>query len=142
MSDTVHHLDEHGRVSIKPRPDWANDPDLALSKEAVEKFNDTDLAIPPRMKFGAETFDADIVTRGEGDLIYHFHGIKHDDFKQLLADVVESHFGDTDDFKVDYVPELKAYGLLAKGVRKNPMFNLKFYTEDFLWLLDGVLKEA
>lgn len=142
MTDNVMYLDKNRQISKQPRPEWANDPKLQLTKDAITKFEETPLEIPPRLKFEGNILDADIVPRGDGDLIYHFSNIKHPDFKKILAEVVEQHFGATDDFRIDFVPELQAWGLLAKNVRKKPLFNLMFYTEDFLWLLDAVLKEA
>jgi hypothetical protein len=113
-----------------------------LSEDDVEKFNNVSLAVPPRMEFEGVTLKADIVTRGEGDVIYHFHEIRRKDFRDILAEVVESHFGNTEPFKFDDCPELpQTCGLLAKGVRSNPLFNIKFYVEDFLWLLDGTMVE-
>jgi hypothetical protein len=135
--------DRAGRTAKIQKPAWANDPRNMLSPEDVEAFQDADLAIPPRMMFEGDVLRADIVTRGDGDLIYHFYEVNHDDFRTLLAEVVESHFGSTDSFRVDQVIEMPGtWGLLAKGVRSLPLFNLKFYTEDFLWLLDKVLKET
>lgn len=141
--EQVLYKDKSGRMAKVPRPEWANDPRNMLSKEDAEEFSKASLVIPPRMEFEGDILRADVVPRGEGDLIFHFHEIKHSDFSTLLAEVVESHFGSTDAFRIDRVIEIPGtWGLLAKGVRANPMFNLKFYTEDFLWLLDRVLQET
>jgi hypothetical protein len=133
--------DEHGRLSKIRRPDWANDPSLALSSEAVENFANSGLGVPPRMIWQG-SLKADVVLRGDGDIIYHFHEIKYQDFRKLLAEVVESHFGSTDAFKLDEVYEIPGtWGLLAKGVRTNPLFNFDFYTTEFLGLLESTLEE-
>jgi hypothetical protein len=144
--DQMLYQDKSGHRKKIDRPEWANNPDNMLSKEDAEVFNNANLTIPPRMEFEGNTLRADVVTRAQpdrGDLIFHFHGVDHPDFQTLLAEVVEAHFGTTDAFRVDRVIELPGtWGLLAKGARSRPMFNLKFYTEDFLWLLDRVLQEA
>jgi hypothetical protein len=140
--DKVLAKDRNGKISTEKRPNWASDPKLVLSKEDVEKFNKAELGIPPRLQFEGKVLKADIVFRKDSDIIFHFQGIRNKDFRQILAEVLDAHFGSTDAFKFDPVPELPdTFGLLAKGVRLNPLFSLKFYVEDFLWLLDRTLVE-
>jgi hypothetical protein len=143
MSDEVLYQSEPGAPrKVIRKPDWANDPKLALTEKDVEKFNSTEFSMPERMEFSGNVLkEATIVLRGEGDIIYQFFGVKHPDFKGFLAEVVDEHFGSTDDFRVDYIQELKSWSLLAKDVRTRPLFNFKHYTEDFMWLLDAALEE-
>lgn len=137
-----------GRLEVGPRPEWANDPKNMLSVEDVEKFNEASLAIPPRMEYRGRNFFADIVTRGESDLIYHFQ-TETPEFPDILAEVVDVHFGGTDRHRLDAPPELmdpkrprlRYYGLLGKGVRLGPMFNRDHHTSTFLELLDDSIDE-
>lgn len=139
----VLYKDKSGQVFRKARPDWASDPNLVLSPEDVESFNNAQLGVFPRMQFEGTKLQADVVLRGRGDVIFHFHDVRRSDFRDLLAEVVEEHFGTTDSFYFDDVPELeKTFGLLAKGVRNHPLYNQKHFIEDFLHLLDAVLIEA
>ena len=133
--------DEHGRQEVTRRPVWANDDKLVMSDDDVELFNNTEFSLPEHLEFrGAVLEDVMIVFRGEGDIIFHFPKIRHKDFKNLLSAVVESHFNTMDPFRVDHIPEMKLWSMLAKNVRTNPLFNMKHYVEDFLWLLDGTLE--
>lgn len=119
------------------RPAWADSsPDY--SKEDIGLGG----MLPPKMGYDGRNFAASIILRGDEDVIYQFE-VKHSDFRTLLAAVIENHFGDTEGFKFDTIPEIpNAFGLLAKGVRSKPFFNGKHYTEDFLALLDDVLDET
>jgi len=138
----VIYKDEHGMQAVTKRPAWANDDKLILSDDDIAVFNNTEFAVPDHLGFeGVKLKEVLIVFRGEGDVIYHFPKIRHKDFKNLLSAVVESHFGSVDSFKVDYVRDMGLWSLLAKNVRTNPLFDMKHYTEDFLWLLDGTLEE-
>lgn len=120
------------------RPTWAKD------APAYDKKDDISLGemLPPSLAYGGRNFYCDIVLRGDEDVIYQFQ-TKYGDFRKLLAEVVESHFGDTANFKFDTIPEIpNAYGLLAKSVRAKPFFSAKHYTEGFLDFLDDVLDET
>ena len=67
--------------------------DLERSKPGHEvAFN-----VPPRMEYQGEYFRAEIVHKAP-DLIYQFFQVRHPDFRSLLAEVVESHFGNTQAF--------------------------------------------
>jgi len=129
-------------LTKKRKPDWAFDPALMLSKEDVEKFNSTEFSTAPRFGYDGKNFEAVIVYRGDGDIIYQLFKVRHGDFRQLLAEVVEAHFSSTDDFAVDFMKEVLSWGLIARGVRTRPLFNEQHYTGKFLDLLDQVLEEA
>ena len=130
--------------SVSPRPDWAYDERLVMSKADVEKFGNTDLAGWPRLEFEPEHFKgAAVILRPPGDIIYQFFGVslpKGHEFQELLAETVDSHFGSTDDFRVDYVEEVGAWGLLAKAVRDRPLYNEDHYILQFLRLVDAAIE--
>jgi hypothetical protein len=116
-------------------PDFMEDPDCSKPGHEVA-FN-----VPPRMMYQGRNFKADIVSSGD-DLIYQFFRVKHSDFRKLLAEIIESHFGNTNSFSAATVPELKSLGVRAKGVTSNPFFNLEHYTSGFLDLVDNCLSEV
>jgi len=95
----------------------------------------------PRAGFRGENFRAEIVAKGD-DLIYQFFDVRNDDFRNLLAEVIEAHFGSTDKFSASYIPEVKSMGVHANGVVGSPFFNYDHYTKDFLELVDTVLGEV
>ena len=115
-------------------PDFMQDPDRSKPGHEVA-FN-----IPPRMEYEGENFRAEIVHKGD-DLIYQFFRVRHPDFRSLLAEVIESHFGSTNAFTAASVPELKSLGVRAKGVTDNTFFNLDHFTSSFLGLVDSCLGE-
>lgn len=83
-----------------------------------------------------------IAKDGKGlDNIFQFFSIKVKDFPQILAEVIEDYFGDTSKYALEYVPELKMYGLLAKDQRDNPLYSKKFHIHGFLTFLDNTIKE-
>ncbi len=116
-------------------PDFMQDPEVSKPGHEVS-FN-----LPPRMVYEGKNFKAEIVSRGD-DLIYQFFRVRHTDFRRLLAEIIEEHFGNTTSFSAATVPELKSLGVLAKGVTNNPFFNLDHYTSGFLGLVDDCLSEV
>ena len=116
-------------------PKFMQDPEVSSSGHEVG-------FVPhPRAEYRGENFKAEIVSKGD-DLIYQFFGVKHDDFRNLLSEIIESHFGSTDKFSAAYVPELKSLGVRAKGVAGSSFFNYDHYTSGFLGLVDRVLSEV
>jgi hypothetical protein len=97
--------------------------------------------VPPRMTYKGDHCKVEIVRKGD-DLIYQFFRVKHPDFRSFLAEIIESHFGNTNVFSAATVPELKSLGVRAKGVLNSPLFNFNHYTSDFLNLVDSCLGEA
>ena len=95
----------------------------------------------PRAEYKGQNFHADIVARDE-DLIYQFFNVKAADFRTILAEVIEAHFGSTDKFSASYIPEVKSLGVRAQGVAGSPFFNYDHYTTEFLDLVDTVLGEV
>jgi hypothetical protein len=93
------------------------------------------------MIYEGQNFKAEIVSRGD-DLIYQFFRVRHKDFRGLLAEIIEAHFGNTNSFSAATVPELKSLGVHARGVTNNPFFNLDHFTSAFLGLVDDCLGES
>ena len=116
-------------------PDFMQDPDRSKSGHEVA-FN-----LPPRAMYEGRNFRAEIVSKGD-DLIYQFFRVKHSDFRNFLAEIIESHFGNTDSFSAASVPELKSLGVRAKRVADSPFFSYRHYTSDFLGLVDSCLEEV
>jgi hypothetical protein len=83
------------------------------------------------------------VVHGKGtDNIFQFFEVRHKDFDNLLAEVIEDYFGATESFALDYIADIDSYALLAKNLRDNPMFNVKYHVEGFLDILAGTIREA
>ena len=96
---------------------------------------------PERIMFDGQTFRAEIVNGVKDDLIFQFFDIKLKDFATILAEVIEAHYNSTDRFAVEYVKELDSFALLAKDIKTNPMFDIEFHVEQFLFLLDKTIEE-
>lgn len=107
-------------------PDWSTGFSLAVPEnETIEKDNFTCL-----------------VVAGKGlDNIFQFFNVTVNDFEELVAEVIDDHFGYTEGFAIEYVPELKMYGLLAKDLRDNPMYSKDFHIYHFLDLLSNTITE-
>ena len=99
------------------------------------------ISVPPRAEYRGKKFRAEIIRKGD-DLIYQFFKVRHSDFQTLLAEIIEVHFGKTDDFSAAHVPELESLAIRAKGVCGSPFFNYLHYTEKFLGLVDRCLQES
>ena len=83
-----------------------------------------------------------IVVDGKGDdLIFQFFNVKIDDFEEVIAEVIEEHFGNTNGFAIEYVSELKMYGLLYKDAKDTPLFSRDFHVHAFLDILDSTITE-
>jgi hypothetical protein len=106
-----------------------------------EAGHEVKIATPPRAEFRGDNFRAQIVSK-DSDLIYQFFGVLHADFRNFLAEIIESHFGSTDAFSAEYIPEVQSLGVRAKGVTELPFFNYDHYTVDFLGLVDRCLQES
>ena len=90
--------------------------------------------------YGPASFNGHISTTYT--LIYQFFKVNHADFRNFLAEIVETHFGNTSAFSAATVPELKSLGVRAKKVVDAPLFDYKHYTSDFLGLVDSCLEEC
>jgi hypothetical protein len=112
---------------------------LQQFNKELKKASQLSITPPETSEFQGKRLNARVVRKGS-DLIFQFFLPKFPaDFPTLLAEIVESHFGDTDDFKLDNVPELSSYALLAKGILDRPTVRVDYVTTDFLNLLDEVL---
>ena len=113
-------------------PEFMQDPARSEAGHEV-KFD-----VPPRALYRGKNFRAEIVHKGE-DLIYQFFDVKHADFRTLLAEIIEAHFGSTRAFSAAYTPEVESLGVRAKGVTAEPFFNYGHFTSGFLGLVDRCL---
>jgi len=96
----------------------------------------------PPVPIEGQNLRADLVRRNS-DVILHLYPHRSvPDFERLVAEVVESHFGTTEGFCLDRVPELRSWALLMYRVADKPLFRPEFYVEQFLELLDAVLSEV
>lgn len=116
-------------------PDFMKDPNRSKAGHEVG------IATPPRAEYRGKNFRAQIVSK-DGDLIFQFFGVQHGDFRNFLAEIIEEHFGSTDAFSAEYVPEVQSLGVRAKGVTESPFFNYDHYTVDFLGLVDRCLEAS
>ena len=94
-----------------------------------------------RLEFQGKQFRTEIVNGKGMDTIFQFFDVRHTDFPQIIAEVVDDFHGRTDGFALDYVPELDSYAFLAKDLRAHPMFSVAFHIEKFLHLLDNTITE-
>jgi len=115
-------------------PAFMEDPDKSVQGHEVN------IVPHPRAEYRGNNFRVEIVAKGD-DLIYQFFDVKKPDFRDFLAEIIESHFGGTTQFSAAYVPEVESLGVLAKGVVGSPFFNYDHYTVGFLNLVDVCLGE-
>lgn len=107
-----------------------------MTPDWTENFT---LSIPENEDIEKDNFSC-IVIHGKGyDNIFQFFNVKTDDFEEIIAEVIEDHFGDTSDFAIEFVDEMDMFGLLAKDLRDNPMFSKEFHVHEFLDLLDSTI---
>ena len=105
----------------------------------IEKQITHKLEVPEHEEVKKDTFQC-LVVAGKGqDLIFQFFGVKAIEFPNIIAEVIEDHFGDTNNFAIEYVRELDMYGLLAKNIKQNPLFSREFHIIRFLDLLDKTI---
>lgn len=99
------------------------------------------LEIPRHEEIQRDNFQC-IVVDGKGDdLIFQFFEVTIKPFSDIVAEVIEDHFGSTDKFAIEYVAELKMYGLLAKDLKSNPLFSKETHIVKFLDLVDKTITE-
>jgi len=122
------------------KPQWA-DISMGLTPEQIEDFNNTEFFIDPRIEFEGTNFEAVAVLKKDTNVIFQFFKTKRKDFRDILAEVVESHFGSTDDFAVAYEKELHSYSLLGKQLQALPMFSKDSHINQFFSLLDYTIEE-
>lgn len=140
MRETMREIQSNGQIVDKARPSWVDDPNMILSEKDIEEFSRTEFGMPTRRSLGLTNFDVDIVYRDPyGDVIYQFLNVTVPKFDEILATVIEEHFGSTDFFRVRYEREISAWGLLAKQVRQSPLYNRNHYEDEFVGLVDDVL---
>lgn len=112
---------------------------VQLFNKELQKASQFGIQLPESSEFQGKRLSARMVRKGP-DVIFQLFAPRFTaDFPALLAEVVEAHFGSTADFKIDHVPELNSYALLAKGILDRPTVRVDYVTTDFLNLLDEVL---
>lgn len=74
------------------------------------------------------------------DVVYHINAKRFPTgFRDLLAEVIEAHFGSTESFAVDYVPEMSSYALIGRGLLARPIVDRDHLTTHFARLLDAAV---
>jgi len=103
---------------------------------------------PQRLEFRGDNIQADVVLKGEHDVIFQIYIGTKDAPAPLLPDVevvmfrvILDHFGTTDRFEGDEVSELRSYAVKAKGLRGIPTYREEFHVAGFLHLLDATIGE-
>ena len=112
-----------------------------MNIEAVLGNQKISLSVPENKEYKRDNFTC-LVVAGKGtDLIFQFFDVKYKDFPQVTAEVIEDHFGDTNNFAIEYVREMDMFGLLAKNIKDNPLFSEEFHVIRFLDLLSKTITE-
>jgi len=102
------------------------------------KTAEISIRVPEYSEFQGKRLFCRMVRKGD-DVIFQLFDKFPPNFEALLAEVVESHFGATEGFKIDHVKELGSYALLGKDLLARPTVNMAYVTTGFLTLLDDVL---
>ncbi len=105
----------------------------------LSKFPNTPVQIKldPRHAYVGKFIQAEIVEKND-DLIYHL-GNPHEDFRQVLTEVVHDFFADAETFGIDYIPEVDNFSLYALNAKANPLADPIVRAKKFLDLLDNTL---
>lgn len=83
-----------------------------------------------------------ILCDGAQDLIFQFFMDPFPrEFQDLVTAVVTDHFGSTDRFALEWVPEVRSFALLARGIWGNPLRDETRITAGFLTLVENTLAE-
>ena len=99
------------------------------------------IEIPAYDEIEKDVFNCIVVEGKDLDLIFQFFSVKCEDFEETIAEVIEDHFGNTEDFAIEFVTELDMFGLLAKNIKDNPLFSKEFHVHAFLDLLAKTITE-
>jgi hypothetical protein len=136
--------DQRGERATKvaARPSWATS-DKLLKPEHVEQFQRTQMSVTPREELEGLHIHIVIAYPTEPHIIFQIT-LKRpfEDFRALLGEVIEEHFGSTDKFRASFEEDLGTWSVICLGARDNPLFNKQFHVEDFLSLLDIAVDEA
>lgn len=107
-----------------------------------KKFGNVEVAAHEHLEFEGEFIRAEVAFKHDKDLIFQFFMKKFPkDFDKLLAEIVEAHFGTTDNFAVHYEAILESWGLIARGFLARPGVDHNYIIEGFLNLVDNTLGE-
>jgi len=129
------------------RPDWVDDLRGKYSKSYDSLQREEILPPDPRMEFEGNHFSAVVVLRRNGDVIFQFFPRGNlwpkdlEGGRNLLATVIEGHFGSTDQFSADFVKELRSWAVKAEGLRGLASYTEEYHLEGFLNLLDLTISE-
>lgn len=94
---------------------------------------------PPRDTWQGSRIQMEFVFR-DSDVVYHINAPRFPSgFRELLAEVIEAHFGTTAAFAVDYVPEMNSYALIGRGLLARPIVDRVHLTTNFARLLDAAV---
>ena len=109
----------------------------------IKDWNASINIIPPTYEEHTASHFSCTVVDGKGhDLIYQFFKVEEKNFTDILAEVIDDFFGSTDNFAVEFVPELDSYALLAKNIKDNPLFTRERSVRAFLSLLNETISQV
>ena len=135
------------QVVRKEAPAWFDQSSVALLHKALSHAaqEEQEIAVPETTHVVMKNFEAYVTNKGDRDIVIQFVSPKCKTFEDVLPEVVESHFGTTDGFRLHVEPLIKSFGLLMEGVRGRPMFSYDHTVTNFLALVDqtlSILREA
>ena len=128
-------------------PSWFNQESVDLLQRALSKAasEEQEIVLPVTEHYQFANFEAYVTQRGDKDIVVQFVSPKYRPFEDVLPEVVESHFGTTDGFKLHVEPAIQSFGLLMEGIRGRPSYSHEHVVDNFLNLVDktlSILREA
>lgn len=88
--------------------------------------------------FVGHHLSAGMVEKEGRDIIFHL-GNPHQDFQQIIVEVVNDFFEEAETFGIEYLQEVDSYSLHALGMSGNPLVDSWKRAQAFLTLLDNTL---
>ena len=109
----------------------------------LRRYANTEFRPPRHAEYEGRNIGVQVAVLREEDVTWQFFARKFPPaFDTLLAEVVEAHFGSTDKFAVDWVPEMQSWSLIGRGLWLSPLKNEDHLVAHFLDLLDNALDEV
>lgn len=131
-------------MTLATSPSWTSDLRDTMAKGWAAAAEKDELFVEQRDQFELPGLEVHAVYKENGDVIFQFFS-EHPSWpgpleaRTFLAEVIESHFGDTSRFSASYVPELASWGVRAAGLANIPSFSKDYHVNAFVQLVSDAL---
>lgn len=111
------------------------------SGSSFKEGTDAPIELEPRFVKEHRFVDQHAVLKSNGDIVFQLFPRlpewprREQEARELITALVEQHFGSTEGFKAGYVPELKSWSILARGLSKKVSYNEAYHVKGFVDLV-------